>query len=243
MMSIRVDTPNMVILGTGLWLWPQRPHPHAACVSGTANLEGLIQTQDELRGWASVQSKINGIIWNWELCKSTLVQSNGKTTELEIHCNVLWTVQLLNVQRFLFFSDCQIFRIMIVQGHFMFEDDISIFLFFFIFYFGWSYVTICRFVYLFDCLQLTWSQDMFILFVWVILFRLFRCYVSTTLFHIFGPSNFSHRCVPCCYLFLLLLTKLKHCYTDLTANNLVLNFEHLASMIFVMQGKWVFLDT
>lgn len=43
-------------------------------------------------------------------------------------------------------------------------------------------------------------------------------------------------CVPCCYLFLLLLTKLKHCYTDLTANNFVLNFGHLASMIFVMQG-------
>lgn len=96
---------------------------------GTANLEGLIQTRDELRGWANVQSKINGIILNWELCKSTLVQSNGKTTELEIHCNVLWTVQLLNVQRFLFFSDCQIFRIMIVRGHFMFEDDISIFFF------------------------------------------------------------------------------------------------------------------
>lgn len=110
-------------------------------------------------------------------------------------------------------------------------------------FFGWSYVTICRFVYLFDSLQLTWSQDMFILFVWVILFKLFRCCVSITLFHIFGPSNFSHRCVPCYYLFLLLLTKLKHCYTDLTANNLVLNFGHLASMIFVMQGKWVFLDT
>lgn len=32
MMSVRVDTPNMVILGTGLWLWAQRPHPHAVCV-------------------------------------------------------------------------------------------------------------------------------------------------------------------------------------------------------------------
>lgn len=126
---------------------------------------------------------------------------------------------------------------MIVQDHFMFEDDISI-----IIIFGWSYVIICRFVYLFDSLQLTWSQNIFILFVWVILFKLFRCYVSSTLFHIFRPSNFSHRCVcvcvcvPCCYLFLLLLTKLKHCYTDLTANNFVLNFGHLASMIFVMQG-------